>query len=146
MNQLSFHGYCPFYERLQLLRCLPNTAPAGSRKGIYFLPGPVIPFAECIHNIRCATIPDRKPDLDRIIPGEIPDRSSDGNIFFPKFLPVAPGKLYLRYIKSTASHMNITGVRSNRYEHDETYQILREGQQMFLASIGDSYQSGTRFL
>ena len=41
---------------------------------------------------------------------------------------------------SISAHMNPTGIHSNRFEHDETYQILSSGQKLFLSEIREEHR------
>ena len=43
-------------------------------------------------------------------------------------------------LASTSAHLNNSGVHSNRFEHDETYQILSSGQKLFLSSIREEHR------
>lgn len=41
---------------------------------------------------------------------------------------------------SISSHMNPSGVHSNRFEHDEIYQTISGGQKLFLSSIQEEHR------
>ena len=41
---------------------------------------------------------------------------------------------------SASAHLNITGIHSNRFEHDETYQVLNNGQKLFLSEICEEHR------
>lgn len=41
---------------------------------------------------------------------------------------------------SSAAHLNESGIHSNRFEHDETYQVLSNGQKLYLSEIREEHR------